>query len=199
MIGESNSALNPVQFSEATAVIESRALTNRLSRICEVTCWEYAELWLPNPSPASNIVLELSPARAFKSTLSTDQARSWQQFRLCSTAFILAAGEGLPGRVWMSQRYEWIVDTSAQSETYFLRNQIARAFGVRTSLGLPITHEQQLQAVLAVFQSKACPEDPGLIVQTQAIAQELGPVVHTLMHQRLTTSMEESPPASAEF
>jgi hypothetical protein len=92
---------------------------------------------------------------------------SLEQFRLCSEGFVLSPGEGLPGRVWLSEQPEWIADATAQSESYWLRNQLARAFDIGAGFGVPIIandwakptlcqkaglrQREQVQAVLVFF------------------------------------------------
>lgn len=142
--------------------------TRILQQVCQTTDWEYGEVWLPKiDSP----ILELSPAWYVNAQLDNDRQLSWKQFRYCSEKFILRIGEGLPGRVWASQTTEWIVDVSAQSESYFLRNQIAKAFGARASFGLPI-NTKDIQAVVAFFKSEAQNQNSQLMAATEAIVRQ---------------------------
>lgn len=146
--------------------------TNRLTRIlqqvCQTTDWEYGEVWLPK---TNNSILELSSAWYVSAQLSNDRQLAWRQFRYCSEKFILQIGEGLPGRVWASQTTEWITDVSAQSESYFLRNQIAKAFGARASFGLPI-NTKDMQAIVAFFKSEAQNQNSQLMAVTEAIVKQ---------------------------
>lgn len=148
--------------------LETARLIDTLKQVCESTDWEYGEAWTPN---ADNTVLELSPAWYVSTQVGHDRQLAWRQFRYCSEEFVLHPGEGLPGRVWSSQTPLWITDVSAQSESYFLRNQIAKAFGARAGLGLLITPEQS-PIVLAFFMSANRMEDQQLIRLTAAIATQ---------------------------
>jgi hypothetical protein len=116
--------------------------------VCETTDWDYGEAWIPS---AQSKVLELSSVWH----IASDNADflSLEQFRLCSEGFVLSPGEGLPGRVWLSQRSEWIANATAQSESYCLRNQIAKAFDISAGFGIPIMANEQVQAVLVFFKS----------------------------------------------
>lgn len=78
----------------------------------------------------------------------------------------------MPGRVWSSQEPEWIADVSIQAESYFLRNQIAKAFSVKSGFGVPVV-EGQVGVVLVFFMSKVCDENSQLMASTQAIATQL--------------------------
>jgi len=111
------------------------ALTVALREICEGTDWDYGEAWIPYKDSK---ILELSPAWCLSTSKNSGSVLALKQFRYCSEAFILSPGVGLPGRVYSSQQSEWLSDASAQSETYFLRNQIAKAFGIKAGFGVPI-------------------------------------------------------------
>ena len=144
------------------------ALTPLLISVCAGTEWEYGESWIPD---AMCPVLELSPAWCITPDLDMNRTISWMQFQVCSKSFVLRSGEGLPGRVWRSLQPEWLEDVSAQSETYFRRNQIARALGVKAGFGVPILAEAQVLAVVVFFMSKGRSPDLDLIAQTQAIVR----------------------------
>jgi hypothetical protein len=140
-------------------------LNTLLLSVCTETEWEYGESWIPD----TNGLLELSSAWCINPTLSMDRAIPWMQFQVCSKAFVMHPGEGLPGRVWQSQQTEWLEDVSAQSETYFLRNQIAKGLGVRTGFGVPITVNSQPIAVAVFFLSRSRSSDAAVMQHTQAI------------------------------
>ena len=139
-----------------------------LVSICAKTEWEYGESWIPN---ADRSVLELSPAWCVNTNLDMRRAIPWMQFQVCSKSFILRSTEGMPGRVWQSQKPEWIEDVSAQPEAYFSRDKIAKALGVKAGFGVPIVVGTQLVAVVGLFMSKARSLDLLLIEETQAIVR----------------------------
>ncbi|MBD1867461.1 GAF domain-containing protein [Cyanobacteria bacterium FACHB-471] len=142
--------------------------TRILQQVCQTTDWEYGEVWLPQlDSP----ILELSSAWYVSAQLDDDRQLAWKQFRYCSEKFVLRIGEGLPGRVWASQTTEWIMDVSAQSESYFLRHQIAKAFGAKASFGLPI-NTKDMHAVVAFFRSEAQNQNAQLMAATEAIVRQ---------------------------
>jgi hypothetical protein len=120
-----------------------------VTQFCEATDWDYGEIWI---LPDNSTVLELSSSwHIASSKKDSDDFTSLEQFRLCSEGFVLSPGEGLPGRVWLSEQYEWIADATAQSESYCLRNQIARAFDISAGFGVPIIANERVQAVLVFF------------------------------------------------
>ncbi|BAZ16740.1 multi-sensor hybrid histidine kinase [Calothrix sp. NIES-4071] len=137
---------------QADAKIE-QLLNDILRTVCERIGWDYGEAWIPNQD---GTILELSTAWYVSKARSIEQVSNLQQFWFCSEAFILSPGVGLPGRVWSSQQPEWILDASAHSETYFLRHYIAKAFGIKTGLGVPILVNGQVISVLVFFQLEMC-------------------------------------------
>ena len=145
-------------------------LTATLRTVCESINWDYGEAWIPNQDGK---ILELSPAWYVNPKRSIDRVSDLQKFRICSEAFILSPGVGLPGRVWSSQQPEWILDASVQSETYFLRHYIAKAFGIKTGLGVPILANDRVMAVLLFFRSQICEQDPQLIELAIAAAAQV--------------------------
>lgn len=132
-----------IQLNSTVSIQEIINLT--LENICTDTNFDYGEVWLPTND---NELLELSSFYCINSTYWQEEL---EQFWLCSQDFILSKGEGLPGRVWSSKQPEWIVDARDDSESYFLRNQIAKAFDIKTGFSMPIIVNQQVLMVLAFF------------------------------------------------
>jgi hypothetical protein len=153
-------------------------LTTALKSVCEETDWEYAEVWIPK---ANNTILELIPAQYISTRVDSDRQLAWEQFRSCSEEFVLHPGEGLPGRVRSSQQPEWIADVSIQSESYFLRNQIAKAFGAKSAFGVPVV-EGQIGVVLAFFMSKVWDDNSQLIASTQVITTQFNPLLLSVLN-----------------
>jgi hypothetical protein len=135
-----------------------------LKLICETGGWDYGEAWIPVPEG----VLELSPV-----WYGRPDTEAIEKFRLCSEAFAIPPKQGLPGRVWSSEQPEWIVDVSARSETYFLRNQIAKACSVKAGFGIPIKSNSQVTVVLVFFMHQACDRDRQKVDFITTVAAEL--------------------------
>lgn len=146
------------------------ALLVTLSHVCETTDWNYGEVWVPEENHSN--LIRLIPVWSISAD-NPSTVYSLGQFRECSHAFILHLGEGLPGRVGSTRQPEWIVDVSAESETYFLRNKIAKAFGVKAGLGIPIIINGQLIAVIVFFMLEVRSQDDSLIEITKAAVTQL--------------------------
>lgn len=171
-----------IQWQNLTQAISAApdfhaALCVVLSQVCEVTGWDYGEAWIPCKD---GMVLELSSVWYSSNRRGSASVAALEQFRVCSEDFVLPPATGLPGRVWSSQQPEWIPDVSAQSETYFLRNQIAKACGVKAGFGVPILANHQVLAVLVFFMLEAREEDTRLVGLVAAVAIELGALLQRL-------------------
>ncbi|MBW4470617.1 MAG: GAF domain-containing protein [Stenomitos rutilans HA7619-LM2] len=138
-----------------------------LSGVCQVIDWDYGEVWLPN---LEINLLELSPVWHGHPNRSSDRLEDLRKFRACSEKFALSIDEGLPGRIWRSRQPEWINDVSMQSESYFLRNQIAKAFSIKAGFGFPAFCEQEIIGIFVFFTDCACEKNTDLIERAIAAA-----------------------------
>lgn len=138
-------------------------LYDAIALICKTSGWDYGEAWVPSAN-----ILELSPV--WYNRLDDEAI---EKFRLCSEDFVIPQNQGLPGRVWAKQKPEWIVDVSARTETYFLRNQIAVACGIKAGFGIPIKEDRCVVAVLIFFMRQAQAPNSQKIDFVTAVAAEL--------------------------
>lgn len=116
-----------------------------LNKICQFTDFSCGEIWVPN---YKNDFLELSS----NYYVASDRHQYvLELFHQCSQGFIMFEGEGLPGRVFSSQKSEWVLDVSAESEDSFLRNKIAGVCGVKTGFAVPIMKRGKVLMIMAFF------------------------------------------------
>jgi GAF domain-containing protein len=149
-----------VNFTCADAELLDDILAAALDRVCQAIDWDYGEVWIPN---REGTLLELSPVWYGHQSRSDDRLDDLEKFKICSENFILSMNEGLPGRIWRSRKTEWINDVSIQSESYFLRNQIAKAFDIKAGFGLPVFYGQKIIGILVFFTDRACEESHCLV------------------------------------
>jgi hypothetical protein len=151
-------------FSPAPEIIEApdlESLAPIVMQLCETTGWEYGEIWIPTGNSAGDeTVLELSSVGHIAPDV--DDLLSLEQFQLCSEGCVVSPGEGLPGRVWSSGQSEWLADATAESESYWSRNQLARAFDISIGFATPVITSDRskstlcgrVKAVLVFFKQK---------------------------------------------
>lgn len=142
------------------------AIEVALRLVCETTGWEFGEAWVPN---TEKTYLEYS-------AVSYDNSSKATAFRQQSYSLRFAPNEGLPGRVWSSQKPEWIPDISRESETQFPRTLIAAESEFKAGFGVPILSNNQVLAILVFLMSIPKAEDRRLVESISSVATQLGTV-----------------------
>jgi hypothetical protein len=146
------------------------ALKSVISNICEYTRWDYGEVWIPCKE---GTILELYSAFYITPHRSNAQIDALEQFRICTKGFTFPPGVGLPGRVWSSKQIEWLPDACSVSEGVFLRNQIAKALGVKTGFGIPVLASDRVLAVLVFFMLDTHEENKELLEFLAAMVMQI--------------------------
>ncbi|MDY7008836.1 MAG: GAF domain-containing protein [Cyanobacteriota bacterium] len=146
----------------------NETITISLEKICVSTHFPYGEAWIPDEDKN---LLQLSSSYYINSGFGNNDL---EQFWVCSQDFILSRGEGLPGRVWLSKEPEWIIDLTIESEGYFLRNQIAKAFGIKSGFSVPVIAQNQVLIVLAFFTTQTHSQDTKIIEIATSKTESLG-------------------------
>ena len=116
-----------------------------LQKVCQLTNFSYGEIWLPNDE---NNFLELSSDYYI---VADRDRQNLEIFHECSQGFIMTKGEGLPGRVFLCKKPEWMLDVSVESEGSFLRNKIAGVCGVKTGFAIPVIKKNKVLMVMTFF------------------------------------------------
>ncbi len=147
----------------AAADFES-ALKTALESICAFTRWDYGEYWLPNPE--RNALVMRSCWHQNREQL----AQLENATRAMSVQPEL--NHGLPGRVWVSQRPEWIPDLSSVSG--LLRQSLFEQAGLKSAVVIPVVSGNQVQAVLVFLTRKAREADDSLMQIVGGAAAQLG-------------------------
>lgn len=124
---------------------QTNDLKTILGKICQLSKFSYGEIWLANNE---NDLLELSSDYY---VVADCHQLDLKLFHECSDGFIMSKGEGLPGRVFQSQKSEWMLDVSVESEESFLRNKIAGICGVKTGFAIPVMEENKVLMIMAFF------------------------------------------------
>lgn len=137
-----------------------------IAEVCDHTEWAYGEAWAPSDADGQ---LEYVTGHAAD--------RPLNQFLNESESVVFSVGEGLPGRVYESAESEWIPDTSAEPQDAFHRTELAEKVGLRAALGVPITTEAGVVAVLTFFLRDHRDRDDSLASVVSAVAADLGGLV----------------------
>ncbi|MCK9420948.1 MAG: PAS domain S-box protein [Nitrospirae bacterium] len=156
------------------------ALNIAIRKICDVTGWIFAEVWVPC---RDGTALEYSDI--WHSAL-----KDVERFVEISRKAAFAPGTGLPGRVWASKKPEWVMDVSVNG-VIFPRAKEALEIGIRSGLGIPIIVGDQVLAVLAFYMSKTREKDSHLVDLVSSISAQLGSVVQRKLAEEMIIKYNE--------
>jgi diguanylate cyclase (GGDEF)-like protein/PAS domain S-box-containing protein len=154
------------------------ALAVAIEQVCAFTGWDYGEAWMPN---VQGRLLE----RAFTWCAAASGAG---EFRRRSEGRSFSHGEGLPGRVWSSRQPLWIQDVTF----------LARAFGLRAAVAIPVLSRDEVVAVLTFYMRERREEDSGLLALVSVVAAQLGSVIQRKRTEEALRASEEKFRAVAE-
>jgi PAS domain S-box-containing protein len=154
--------------SITTAIAEApnfdAAVAVTLRGVCETIGWNFAEAWIPDPQAKT---LQLSNAWY-------GSKKNMLAFREASQNFSFSRHMGIPGRVWATQKAEWMEDVSEQPLKIFLRADIAKQVGLKAALGIPIVAHEKVIAVCVFYSSVACKEDRRMVELVKSVVKQLG-------------------------
>ncbi len=144
------------------------ALKTTLESICEFTGWDYGEYWLPNPE---------RDALVMRSCWHQDREQLAQlQNSTRAMSLERELDRGLPGRVWVSQRPEWIPDLKAVPG--LLRQSLFEHAGFNSAVVIPVVSGGQVEAVLIFLMREARAVDDSLMQIVGGAAAQLGFTFH---------------------
>ncbi|MFC4551764.1 MULTISPECIES: PAS domain S-box protein [Halorussus] len=136
-----------------------------LEHVCEATDWQYGEAWMPDGD-------ELQ--RASADYAATDDLRT---FAALSRDYRFERGQGLPGRTWASGETEWMFDAANAPKSHSTRVNEASEYGIRAALGVPVTTDDEVVAVLLFAMTDARETDDRLVALVEGVGAELGDLV----------------------
>lgn len=153
------------EINEAADFTE--ALTIALQKVVGFIKWDFSEAWLPD---STEEFLVCSPAWH-------SYTERFTQFRRLSETFTFASNIGLPGRVWVSKKPEWLQDISTITGTDFTRAQAAQKAGFKAAFGVPIIIKEHVLAVMVFFTCQTRPMNKHLTTLASTVAAQLGGVL----------------------
>jgi diguanylate cyclase (GGDEF)-like protein/PAS domain S-box-containing protein len=142
------------------------ALEIAIRLVCETTGWEFGEAWIPNPEQT---YLEYS-------IVGYGRKPNHDQFRQKSQSLILKPNEGLAGRVWQTQKPEWIPNISEEDQTEHPRYELVHQCDLKAIFGVPILAEKRVLSILVFLISTPQDPDKRFVELISSIATQLGSV-----------------------
>ncbi|EMA46907.1 GAF domain-containing protein [Halobiforma nitratireducens] len=150
------------QQLSGTETIED-GLHTAVTDVCEVTEWEYGELWVPT-AEGDRLVHAKSYALE----------EAWRDFVRITKTTSFRPGEGLPGRVWVTEDSEWIHDVSEQPPERYIRTEIAERSDFKAAYGVPVVADGRKVGVLAYYVTEPRFPDEKLRAVADSMAAALG-------------------------
>jgi PAS domain S-box-containing protein len=142
------------------------ALAGALRAIGESLGWRLGAVWEPAPDrPEALTCVETWHA----------DGTAAEEFEAASREATLAAGEGLPGRVWRSGEPAWVADVTADDN--FPRAPAARRAGLRAAFCFPIRSARGVLGVIEFFTAEPREPDPELLGTMSALGDQIGQAV----------------------
>jgi hypothetical protein len=142
----------------ASARAEVEAYPALLAAMGESLAWDFGAVWIP----------EADRLRA---------VATWpesSEFAAETRALTMAAGDGLPGRVWMAEEPAWI--TGVPTEDGFPRKEAASRAGLRSAFAFPV-RGAALLAVIEFFTADLRDADDHLLNTMAALGTQIGQFV----------------------
>lgn len=150
-------------LAQASSVEETLPVVLRV--VSEGLGWSIATTWMPTSRPG--MPLQLRCAAFWHAPAVHGMA-----FEMSSRQLRLAAGEGLPGRVWETRQARWVADVCA--EPHSRRLDEARQDDLHSCYLLPVHGRDEVVAVLEFLSDEIRPPDPVLLETLNRIAGQIG-------------------------
>jgi PAS domain S-box-containing protein len=165
------------------------ALLSIIRSCCQTFSWDFGEAWIPNQD---GNFLECSRA-----CYSTDG--NLEFFKRQCQKIQLPPNVGLPGRIWISQKSEWLEDINNEiinqpqegNKQLFTRYRMAKKAGFKTCFGVPIILQNRVLAILVFYKKTASPCEKNFIELVQIVANQFGVLIHRKQTEEALRIAEE--------
>jgi two-component system, sensor histidine kinase and response regulator len=154
-----------VAVNEASVVAEAMQIC--LDEVCNLTGWPVGHVYLIAEDDAGI----LNPTKLWH----LDKPRKFKIFRQITEVTRVATGIGLPGRVMLSGKPEWINDVTKDSN--FPRAKHLDDIGLKAAFGFPVLVGREVAAVLEFFTPEAVEPNEQLLEVMAHVGTQFGRVI----------------------
>jgi PAS domain S-box-containing protein len=179
------------QYVAAGLLAQSATLRDALPRVLRTTCetlgWDAAALW--------TVDRQASVLRCAEFWHSPEVEAA--AFAAASRERSLAAGEGLPGRVWAGGEAAWVADVTWDAN--FPRAEQALQAGWRGACAVPVRLDGAVVGVLEFFGRVASPPDEDMQRVLLTLARQVGQFLERRRAEEALRASEEQYRRLAEF
>lgn len=148
------------------------ALKSFMAMICLTKNWKYAELWSPYTSPDSSSVALTYASGALPPTVEGDELHRLKAYRVKSRKYTFAPRSGVPGRVFLTMRPEWL--PLLNDPVAFPRAPHAVRNRVEVTFAVPVVVNGSVQMVVQFYDTYRRDYEPATLNMTNEIAAMFG-------------------------
>ncbi|MDJ0553018.1 MAG: diguanylate cyclase [Microcoleaceae cyanobacterium MO_207.B10] len=146
------------------------ALEVILAEICQTMSWDFGEAWVPN---LEGTMLKFTRGW-YASNSKNGKLPPTLKFRQLHQVITFREQSGLLERLWNSQQAEWVEDISQEKDSICISSQMAKEFGIKGALGIPIIEENQVLTILVFADRDSRKPGKNSMELVNAVATQLG-------------------------
>ncbi|MBA5866381.1 MAG: PAS domain S-box protein [Nitrospira sp. CR1.3] len=155
-----------VQYSVTRALAESRTLEEAVPKIIQAVGqnleWDCGVFW--RVDKVGGVLRCIDQWQQPSASLESFATATW--------ASALKPGEGLPGRIWASEKPAWVTDVTVDGN--FPRSEQARAVGLHGAFGFPVRIGSEVEGVIELFSRQVRLPDDELLKMIDDIGLKIG-------------------------
>jgi PAS domain S-box-containing protein len=155
-----------VQYSVTRVLAESRTLEEAVPKIIQAVGqnleWDCGVFW--RVDKVGGVLRCLDQWHHPSVTLESFEAVTWSS--------VLKSGEGLPGRIWASEKPAWVTDVTVDGN--FPRAVQAREAGLHGAFGFPVRIGSEVEGVIELFSRQVRLPDNELLKMIDDIGLKIG-------------------------
>lgn len=160
-----------------SVVTSARSLTEALKPFMALVCltkkWKYAELWAPHQRPGNPGSTTLKYITgALPPTVEGEELHRLRQYRSNSRKYVFRPRSGVPGRVFLTMRPEWL--PLLNDCVAFPRAPHAVRHKVEVTFAVPVIVNGSVQMVVEFFDTKRRDYDPETLNMANEVAVMFG-------------------------
>ncbi|MDF0643120.1 MAG: PAS domain S-box protein [Nitrospira sp.] len=155
-----------VQYSVTRVLAESRTLEEAVPKIVQAVGqnleWDYGVFWRVDKAEGALRCIDQWPHPSI----------GFEAFSAVTWTSLVKSGEGLPGRIWATERPAWVTDVTVDEQSPYAEQ--ARAAGLHGAFGFPVRVGTEVEGVIELFSRQVRPPDDELLKMIDDICLKIG-------------------------
>jgi len=155
-----------VQYSVTRVLAESHTLEEAVPKIIQAVGqnleWDYGVFWRVDKAEGVLRCIDQWP----------HPSTGFEAFSSVTWSSVVRSGEGLPGRIWATERPAWVTDVAKDEQSS--RAEQARGAGLRGGFGFPVRVGSEVEGVIELLSRQIRPPDDELLKMIDDICLKMG-------------------------